>query len=279
MTREYRITDKKRGIVQITTDDERWYMRLAHATKTEKEHLVYLPSSSWIASYYPKGIGYMKWLADKGWNEAEAIKEDRGKHGTKVHKAVELLLAGEEIRLDMEVPNPKTGGMEALSVEEYGAVISFVDWWKTLEKPEVIESEHTIWNEQDGYAGMLDFVLKIDGMYWLIDLKTSQSIWPSHEIQLASYKHAYALESPAIGNSCRLAIFQAGYRKNKNRYKFTEIDDKYELFISTRKIWQNECVGDTPFQRDYPLAVSLGVKANMSKGVRPKKVIKKTNEK
>ena len=276
MERIYRIVDEKRGIAQITTDDERWYVRIMQPPAVERETFVYLPSSSWISSYYPKGIGYMKWLAYKGWDEAEAIKEERGKHGTKVHKAAEVLLAGEDIKMDMEILNPKTGRMEALTVEEYGAVVSFTEWWKTLKNPEVIESEYTIWNEKDGYAGTLDFVLKIDGEHWLIDLKTSQSIWPSHEIQIASYKHAYQMETALY---CKLAIFQAGYKRNKNNYKFTEIEDKYDLFLAARKIWENECATMKPFQRDYPLSVSLGVKPNRSKGAGAKKITKTSNKK
>lgn len=267
MERFYKIVDKERGIAQITTDGERWYVRETEDPKTKVRSFIYLPSSSWISSFYPKGIGYMKWLADKGWDESETIKEERGKHGTKVHKAVELLLAGEELKMDAQILNPKTEQMEGLTVEEYGAVISFADWYKTLKNPKLVESEFTIWNEKDGYAGTLDLVLEIDGENWLIDLKTSQSIWPSHEIQVASYAHALK-----ITKKPRLAILQLGYKKNKNNYKFTELEDKYALFLATKQVWANECSTIKPLQKDYPLVVSLGVIPNMTMGAKPKKV-------
>jgi hypothetical protein len=273
MQRVFKIVDKERGLAQLTTDDERWYIREVEDPKTKKKSHVHLPSSSWISSYYPKGVAYYKWLADKGWNEAEAIKEDRGKHGSKVHKAVELLLAGEKINMDEPILNPKTGMLEELNVEEYGAVISFAEWYKTLRNPELVESEYTVWNEKDGYAGTLDMILKIDGETWLIDLKTSQSIWASHEIQVASYAHAVKIPN------LKLAVLQVGYKRNKNMYKFTELEDKYPLFLAAKQMWANECKNMTPYQKDYPLSVTLtevGIKANVSKGVKPiKKVVEK----
>lgn len=268
MERIYKIVDEKKGIAQITTDNERWYVREVEDQKTKEKSFVYLPSCTWISSFYPKGIAYYKWIADKGWDEAEAIKEDRGKHGSKVHKTVELLLAGAEVKMNEEVMNPRLGILEQLTVEEYGAVISFVEWYKTLKNPEIVESEQTIWNEKDGFAGTLDLLLKIDGELWLIDLKTSQSIWPSHEIQISAYAHS-------IPEKVKLGILQLGYKRNKNNYKFTEIEDKYDLFLASRKIWINECETMKPFERDYPLSISLGVPANRTKGVRPIKDIKK----
>lgn len=266
MIREYKIIDKERGLARLTLDEERWYIRETEDPKTKVKSHIYLPSCSWISSFYPKGIAYFKWLADKGWNEAEAIKEERGKEGTKVHKAVELLLAGQEVKMDDAILNPKSGLLEPLNVNEYTAVISFVEWWKTLDKPQLLLSEETIWNEKAGYAGTLDMVVKINGVDYLIDLKTSQYIWPSHEIQVAAYGHSFK-KVP------KLAILQVGYKRNKNGYKFTMIEDKYPLFLAAKQIWENECEGMKPFQKDYPLSVALDVKANVSKGVRPVKEI------
>ena len=60
---ERRTVDAERGIVQITTSDSRWYLV---QKKDEPER--YIPSVTWICSYYPTGIGFMKWLAEKGWD-------------------------------------------------------------------------------------------------------------------------------------------------------------------------------------------------------------------
>ena len=56
MKKEIKVIDKKKGIVQITTLSERWYSRQVIDTKTGLPIFEYLPSSSYIAGYYPKGI-------------------------------------------------------------------------------------------------------------------------------------------------------------------------------------------------------------------------------
>lgn len=261
MTREHIIIDKERGIARLTMDDERWYIRETQDPKTKEKSHIYLPSVTWICQSYPKGIGYFKWLADKGWNEAEAIKEERGKYGTKVHKAAELLLNGDELKIEDLLFNPKTGQMEASTAEEYTTIMSFVDWYNGLTNPQVIDVEHTVWNEKDGYAGTLDLHMTIDGEPWLIDLKTSQQIWPSHELQLAALKRG-------LGKNVKMAILQLGYRKNKKNFKFTEVEDKWSLFLAAKSIWANDHDGEKPYQKDLPLSIFLnGVKKNRSAGV------------
>ena len=58
--------------------------------------------------------------------------------------------------------------------------------------------------------------------------------------------------------SLRAAILQLGYSANKMGYKFTEIEDAFELFQVAQKIWQNEIKTNTPgfTQRDFPIILS-----------------------
>src|SRR5205085_7684493 len=61
----------------------------------------------------------------------------------------------------------------------------------------------------------------------------------------------------------RLGILQVGYKRNKNqKYKLTEITDKFPLFLAAKLIWANECEGVAPLQKDYPLLVSLSPAAD-----------------
>jgi hypothetical protein len=233
----------KPGLVQITTMDERWYYN---------EKLgIYRPSSSWISSYYPKGIAFYKWLGEKGWNEAEAIKHEAGNRGTRVHMAVEALTKGATIAMTDMAPNQNTGFMEEFSVEEWEAIMSFVDWYKEV-KPEIISLEQTVENSETNYAGTLDLKCRINGQIWIIDYKTSQYIWPSHEIQLSSYKHCDGHEDVQ-----KIGILQLGYKLNKKRFKFTEIEDQYIYFLATRQLWYRENKDVAPKQKDYPLSLTL----------------------
>lgn len=258
MKKIFTIVDEARGLMRVTTDDERFYIREGKDEVTGLPCHIYRPSVTWIANYVPKGIGFYKWLAEHGWDESEAIKSERGKYGTRVHKAIEMLLQGDEVRMDTSIVDPETLESKSLTFEEYTAVLSFKDWWVEFNQEhkevEVMEVEHTLWPEHDNFAGSIDLLLKVDGEYWIIDFKTSQNIWLSHEAQLSAYKKALNLEGVV-----HIAILQVGYKKNKKGFKFTEVEDKYHIFLSAMTFWADEHNGTKPLQKDLPLAISLAV--------------------
>src|SRR3990167_315449 len=226
--------------VQITTMDERWYERDGVA----------VPSVTWITHFYPKGIAYMQWLAKHGWDEAEAIKTEAGDKGTIVHHAIAKLLDDKELKMDATI-NDREGVAREMTPDEYACVMSFVSWYKE-NNPKILGTEYVVWG--DGYAGTVDLLCEIDGQKWLIDLKTSQSVWASHELQVSAYLHATGLVD-AVG--AKLAILQVGYKRNKAGFKFTEVDDQYDLFISTKNVWAKETSGEKPHQKDYPLELKI----------------------
>lgn len=228
------------GIVQITICDERWY---------ELEG-IFVPSVTWIADHYPKGTAFYKWLANHGWDEAESLKQAAGDKGSKVHNAIVDLIDGKTVKMTDSYYNETLDAQEELSLEEYEALMSFADWWKEA-KPTVLAQDYIVWNQEKGYAGTVDLLCGIDGENWLIDFKTSQYIWPSHELQISAYKHADTNEID------KLAILQLGFRRNKRKWKLTEIEDKFDLFLAAKKVWQNENAGIEPKKRDYPVEIKL----------------------
>jgi hypothetical protein len=234
---ETRVIDKEKGIVQITTNDERWYQI--------KDFFV--PSVTWIAGHYPKGVQFYKWLAEKGWDESQAIKQAAGDKGSKVHNACEDILRGKTVKIDDKYLNRSTGEMEELSVEEYECLMSLVGWLNEV-NPVIINGEYNVVNPEFGYAGTVDLKCKIGEEIWLVDFKTGQNIWPEYELQVSAYRHA----DPQIQKT---AILQLGYKRNKNKYKFTEIEDKFPLFLAAKQIWQEECGNQSPSQKDYPLEI------------------------
>lgn len=250
------IRDVKDGIVRITTVDERWYARPKFDAITKlPSGFEFVPSVTWIAEHYPKGIGFYKWLADKGWDESQALKEAAGDKGSKVHAAIVDLLDGLPVAMDAQYVNPSTGQPEFLTLDEYHAIMSFAAWEET-EKPVTIGRELVIWNDQDGYAGTVDYLCTIAGELYVIDFKTSKAVWPGHRMQVSAYKHANPKWATA-----KLGILQLGYERNKMGYKFTEIEDVYPLFLATKQIWAAETAGQTPSQKDYPVVVQLTPRA------------------
>ena len=264
MKKEIRQIIKKDGqkIVQITTYDERWYAREVKDKKTGLPEYKFYPSVTWITSYYPKGIGFMKWLASKGWDEAELAKEEGGKKGYKVHLAASALLQGQKVAMTDAFPPEFGAEPEELKPDEYECLMNLVDWVNSMENFEVIASEYTAFNEKDNYAGTIDLICRIDGQLWLVDFKISSHVWPSHEIQLAAYAHLdVELEGLGISEKewkeKKLAILQLGYNRNQKGWKFTEVSEQYDLFLAIYKIWEKECAGVEPSQKDYPLELEI----------------------
>jgi hypothetical protein len=234
---------KEEGIIQITTLDERWY----------QDGDVFRPSSSWIASYYPKGIQFYKWLAEKGWDEAEAIKNAAGNKGSRVHQGAEKLLLGETLKMDDKVKDEN--GEAEYSVVEWEALMSFSDWYKEENPKRIIAIEQVAVSRKYNYAGTLDlYYEKQDGRIGILDIKTSPNIWPEMELQLSSYKQAVE----EVGDKVDFVeILQVGYRLNKRKWKITEVEDKFNLFLAARQIWESENKDVQPKQRDYPVKIVL----------------------
>lgn len=253
MKKEIRTIDKDRGILQITTVDERWYIRDMTDPATGESCPLFVPSVTWICDHYPKGVAFYKWLASKGWDEAESIKNAAGEKGSRVHKAIQDLIEGKEIAIDAQYPSISDEEPRELSFEEYDAVISFARWYQE-KKPELLSCEFNVWG--DGYAGTVDLLCRIEDQIYIVDFKTSAYIWPSHELQISAYKHALELETPGLAD-IKLAILQVGYKLNKRRFKFTEVEDQYAEFLAAKVIWAKEQKGVEPHQKDYPMSVRL----------------------
>lgn len=273
MEKIIKVTDQKRGIVQITTADERWYMRESRNGETGLPEFVAVPSVTWICGHYPKGVGFYKWLADKGWNEAEALKVSAGDKGSRVHEALSAILAGQEVRIDSKFVSKLSGREEELSMEEIDCILSFVAWKASLESFEPIAWDITVFSEQHGYAGSIDLVARINGELYVVDFKTSKQVWAEYELQVSAYRQALENgENPlylpnANGtesnvlldcSGMKTAILQVGYTLNKAGWKFTETENKFPLFLAAKQIWANECAGQKPKQKDYPIVLSPG---------------------
>ena len=244
--------DESTGIRRVTFPSERWYERRIKISDEDPGVWDFVPSVTWICEAgYVKGIGFYKWLADRGWDEAEALKNAAGDRGSKVHQAIAAMLSGRRIGIDDSFENPTTLQPEPLTLVEWECLMTFVAWFEET-KPEVIGFEFTVWNEKYRYAGTVDLLCKIGRRHWLIDFKTSASIWPSMRLQVSAYRH-----TPTIPRRCSLGILQLNYRLNKRGFKLTEVDDQFPLFLAARKIWEHETQGQVPRQRDFPLSLSL----------------------
>jgi len=247
--------DPVRGICQITTQDERFYARRIKISEDDAGVWDFVPSVTWVCSFYPKGVNFYRWLAGKGWDEAEEIKANAGDRGSKVHQAIGVLLSGGVVEMDDSFENPRTLEQEPLTASEYECLMSFVGWFQET-RPEVLDFEYTVWNEKYRYAGTIDLKCRIKGKVWIIDIKTSPEIWPAFELQVSAYRQAEPVSAEERKN-IKLAILQVGYRRNKKGWRFVPVRNQFALFLAARRIWKKETDGQKPLQREYPLKLSL----------------------
>jgi hypothetical protein len=281
--------DEKRGIVQVTISDERWYMKPAKDEVTGLPTMKEVPSVTWIAHHYPKGIGYMKWLAEHGWDESQAIMREAGDKGSKVHLAISAIQAGEEVRIDSKFLNKTTGQLEEVTYEEVECIYSFVNWRKEMEEDYVVEFinwDFVVFSDIHNYAGSVDAVmrltpkpesknpLKLTGpTMYVVDFKTSKQVWPSFEMQVSAYRKAIENgENPLYTRNAngsegavvdvsgmRTAILQLGYTLNRKGWKWNEVSDNFPLFLHAQGIWANETAGEAPKKRELPIVLSPGL--------------------
>lgn len=258
MKKEIKIVDKEKGILRLTTADERFYIKSIQNLITGLPEYRFVPSVTWICQAgFPKGFALLKWYADHGMTEASVLKEAAGDKGSRVHLAIVDLLDKKTVEMGSKYLNQSTGQEEELTVEEYECLMSFVAWFKET-KPEVIAREIVVFSDSFGFAGTIDLFCRIGGAFYIIDFKTSQSIWTEYELQVSAYKQAL-FEQGEIKNieDIHLGILQLGYKRNKAGFKWNEIEDKFLLFLSAQTIWANEHGTEQPSQKDYPLTLSL----------------------
>lgn len=256
--RELKIKDGQR-VWQITTSDERFYGKQTTNPTTGLPEIIWLPSVTWIKNYYYTSPYLVRWIADKGLTESERIKKEAGTRGDKIHQATEQLEKDGEIRIEDKFLNKETGQMEELTAEELEAVISYKDFIDDT-NAEILANEMTVFSEK--YAGTLDRIFRINGQIYIIDLKSSQSIRKDMIIQLSAYSHT-EIDYTGLGitdeewKARKLAVLQLGYQKNSKKYKFTEIEDRYDLFELAYSVWQEENPDAKPKQKDFPLVIKL----------------------
>jgi hypothetical protein len=245
------IRTAKDGTVQITIADERFYI---------DNDGIFWPSSTWISSFYPKGVEFYKWLAATGWDEAEEIKMAAGEKGTRVHIASEDVMQGKPVNTNAKYAD-RSGIEKELTPEECEAINSCLNFLKDV-NPKIHIVEQIVKNKEVGYAGTMDVVCEIGGELGILDIKTSQSLYTSHKIQLSSYLHAFkglptievhgGKEIKVMKMPTKLWVLQLGYRRNERRWKLTEVEDDFEGFMLAHKLWQREAGKVEPKKLEFP---------------------------
>jgi hypothetical protein len=236
---------------QINFLDQRFY-------KTETGE--YYPSVTSILNFYPKNGFFHAWLKDVGHN-SDIIARKAADEGTQVHNAIEAFLEGKEIKwMDDR-------GHANYSLDVWRMILRFTEFWKTF-NPELIASEIHLLSHEHKYAGTCDLVVKMNEKIWLLDIKTSNSLHTSYNLQLSAYAKAWdehydnKIEETGI---IWLKSSKRGLKEGKlqgNGWEIVQgektIDEYFTMFKNIYEIYLLENPNQKPIFESYPTSVKLG---------------------
>jgi len=158
---------------QITLPDSRYYRRNGK----------YYPSVTYVLGYYPKGKFFENWLKQVGF-ASEYIVKKAAEEGTQVHELCEAYLNGEELNFLDSFGRPQ------YNPDVWQMFLRFVEFWETF-KPTLVETEVHLFSDTLKVAGTCDLIVEINGELWLLDLKTSNQLQLTYELQTAVYGQCY----------------------------------------------------------------------------------------
>jgi hypothetical protein len=232
---------------QITLPDSRYYRRNGQ----------YYPSVTYVLGYYPKGKHFEEWLKNMG-RSADYIVRKAAEDGTKVHEMAESYLNGEEVSFLNQYGTPQ------YDPDIWLMFLRFVEFWETY-NPKLIETEVHLFSDELKVAGTCDLVCEIDGKIWLLDLKTSNYIQTTYEIQTAVYGQCYEeCYGKKIDNYGILWLKSSKRKLNVEKMsgKGWEVvlstrtfEENIDIFKTVRRLFDLENPNDSPIFTEFKTSV------------------------
>lgn len=220
----------------------------------------FYPSVTTILQYFPKDKFFESWLKDVGHN-ADIIVRKAAEEGTQVHQAVEQLVEGKEISWLDDYGNAK------YSMIVWEMIMKFAEFWQTC-KPKLIHTEQFVFSDTYEYAGTADLVIELDGKVWLLDVKTSNSLYDSYDLQVSAYAHAFTeltgekidrtgilwLKSLKRGDSKKEGVYQG---KGWEIKAIDNVEDNMKMFMNIYEIYKLKTKDLIPTYKSYPITIKL----------------------
>ncbi len=241
-----RTVDYSADTKQINIFDQRFYKR------NDK----FYPSVSTILNYFPKNKFFHDWLRDVGHN-SEIIAAKAADEGSQVHNAAEKLILGHEVNwLD-------DNGTAQYSLDVWRMILRFAEFWSRY-KPEIIAVEYHLFSDKYEYAGTADLIVKIKDEIWLIDIKTSNSLYTTYELQLGAYASAWNETHDVKITRTGILWLKAATRTEKElqgkgwQVKIVDnIEKNLEIFNNIYNIYRLENPNEKPVIMQYPTSIKI----------------------
>ena len=214
-------------IVELAdTLDHHWYHVWRKKGDAKGKYLGVFASATTILNAYPQSAQLTKWIAEQGFSEAQEIKSEKGRQGTKIHDSIEALFKGAELT--------RASGYK---IEEWYKIDAFARWYSEY-KPKVLALELPVFSKALKVPGRLDLLAEIDGKHYIIDYKSSASLHKHFPLQFSVY--ADAVEEFCGFKIDATAALHLGAR-NKDKYTFKEWanwrEDHLPVFKSVYTTW------------------------------------------
>jgi hypothetical protein len=203
---------------QITLPDSRYYKRNGN----------FYPSITYVLNFYPKGIHFENWLKQVGFASNYIVKK-AAEEGTQVHEMCEQYLEGKELNFLSPTGHPQ------YNPDVWQMFIKFVDFWETY-KPTLIETEVHLFSDDLKVAGTCDLIIELNGERWVLDLKTSNHLHTTYDLQTAVYSKCYEECFDKKIDRCGVLWLKSSKRK-ANHDKF--VGKGWEIVESSRTIPEN----------------------------------------
>lgn len=252
------------SIQRIDVLDSRFYFSADNPS-------TFYPSVTTILEAYPKGFALTEWHKALGFN-ADIILERKARQGSNIHDAIKDYVSGIMLVFGNMVENKFVANY---TLAEWEMIVKFVEFW-TEYNPELIAAEVALLNDELRVGGTIDLVFRLmnsKGKFenWILDTKTGNGIYPSHELQLSAYATMWNKQYPEItidraGILHLDALTRGADKKDKKiqgkGWQIKEFDrhykDAFKVFEHLRVIWDQENIDYIP--KIYSLPGTLQLK-------------------
>ena len=144
-------------------------------------------------------------------------------------------------------------------------ILKFADFWNTY-KPELVTTEYHLFSDEHCYAGTTDIICRFQEKLWLLDIKTSNSLHTSQNLQLAAYAKAWTeTHNEAIDETGILWLKASTRGASKDKIQGNgwqlkncgNIEDNFKMFLNIYDIYKLENPESKPMTESLPTSIKM----------------------
>ena len=190
------------------------------------------PSVTGICKNDCEGLVYWAWKLGTEGKDYRKVRDDAASAGTIAHELVEASIKGEVY--DWESKRDCSDEVRLAALQGFRAYQS----WAEQSKLEVISTEVPLVSQAYRFAGTFDALGRLGGseQVYLLDWKTSASIYPEYLMQIAAYKQLVEENGIAKIEGFHLCRFAKEHGDFSHHY-FPDLSDAWEAFQLKRKLY------------------------------------------